>query len=233
MPMKNYNSEPSAEKSRADVILKIAAVLIWLGAVLCLLMHRDEITVEKIVNFTPKNPALAILIILFLYALKGISMPIYGGILYAASGIIFPLPTAIAVNAAGSVIMTTLPFLIGKHLGAKLLDRLVQKNPKLELLRSFPKQNDLLISFFVRLVGVLPADLVSMYLGASGLDYVRYIIGTIAGLLPSIINFSVIGMSINDVSSPAFWLSLICEICLTVFSVIIFYVLKKKKEFKS
>ena len=92
--MKCYNPEPSAEKSRADIILKIAAVLIWLGAALCLLMHRDELTVEKIVNFTPKNPALAILIILFLYALKGISMPIYGGILYAASGIIFPLPTA-------------------------------------------------------------------------------------------------------------------------------------------
>ena len=212
---------------------KTIGVALWVCLIILCLILRDEITLENIVNFTPKNPALAILIILFLYALKGISMPIYGGILYAASGIIFPLPTAIAVNTAGSVIMTTMPFLIGKHLGAKLLDRLVQKNPKLELLRSFPKQNDLLILFLVRLVGVLPADLVSMYLGASGLDYFHYIIGTIAGLLPSIINFSVMGMSINDVSSPAFWLSLICEICLSVFSVIIFYVLKKKKEFKS
>ena len=97
---------------------KVIGVAFWVCFITLCLIQRDKITVDNIVNFTPKSPALAILIILFLYALKGVSMPIYGGILYAASGIIFPLPTAIAVNTAGSIIMTTMPFLIGKHPGA-------------------------------------------------------------------------------------------------------------------
>lgn len=157
-------------------------------------------------------------------------MVIYGGILYVASGILFSLPAAIAVNLAGSVIMTTIPFLIGKRSGAKMMDRLIQRNSKLEILRSVPKQNEWLISFFVRIAGVLPSDLVSMYLGASGLHYTRYVIGTIVGLLPAIIDFSVMGKSIHDVSSPAFRISAGIEIFLMILSVSIYSIWKRGKK---
>lgn len=209
---------------------KVIGVAFWVCLIILCLIQRDQITVDNIVNFTPKNPFLAACVILLLFALKSVSVVIYGGILYAASGILFPLPAAIAVNLVGSVIMTTIPFLIGKRSGVKILDRLVQKNSKLEILRSVPKQNEWLISFFVRIVGVLPSDLVSMYLGASGLHYTRYMIGTIVGLLPAIIDFSVMGKSIHDVSSPAFRISVGIEIFLMILSISIYSIWKRKKK---
>ena len=89
-------------------------VAFWVCLIILCLIHRDQITVDNIVSFTPGNPFLAVCVILFLFALKSVSVVIYGGILYVASGILFSLPAAIAVNLAGSVIMTTIPFLIGK-----------------------------------------------------------------------------------------------------------------------
>ena len=209
---------------------KVIGVTFWVGLIILCLIWRDKITVENIVNFTPENPFLAVCVILILFALKSVSVVIYGGILYAASGILFSLPAAITVNLAGSVIMTTIPFLIGKRSGVKMMDRLIQRNSKLEILRSVPKQNEWLISFFVRIVGVLPSDLVSMYLGASGLHYTRYMIGTIVGLLPAIINFSVMGKNLHDVSSPAFRISAGIEIFLMILSVSIYYIWRRRKK---
>ena len=209
---------------------KVIGVAFWVCLIILCLIQRDRITVENIVNFTPKNPFLAVCVILLLFALKSVSMVIYGGILYAASGILFSIPAAIAVNLAGSVIMTTIPFLIGKRSGVKIMDRLIQRNSKLEILQSVPKQNEWLISFFVRIVGVLPSDLVSMYLGASGLHYTRYMIGTIVGQLPAIIDFSVMGKNIHNVSSPAFRISVGIEIFLMILSVSIYYIWKRKRR---
>ncbi len=209
---------------------KVIGVTFWACFIILCLIQRDKITVDNIVNFTPKNPFLAAFVILLLFALKSVSVVIYSGILYAASGILFSLPAAIAVNLAGSVIMTTIPFLIGKRSGVKMMDRLIQRNSKLEMLRSVPKQNEWLISFFVRIAGVLPSDLVSMYLGASGLHYTRYMIGTIVGLLPAIINFSVMGKNLHDVSSPAFRISAGIEIFLMILSASIYYIWRRRKK---
>jgi len=65
-----------------------------IGIVLCLvslvLRFRNEITLERIVHFTPKSRWAAALVMLCLFAIKSFSVFIYGGILYTASGILFP-----------------------------------------------------------------------------------------------------------------------------------------------
>lgn len=208
--------------------VRTLAVLFW-GILILLCWHyRDSITVEGIVNCFPENMIAAAGIMLLLFALKGITVVIFCGILYMASGILFSLPIAITVNIIGTAIMTSVPFFIGKKAGSALLDRLARKNRKLELLRDLPRQNEWLTSFAVRIVGCLPADLVSMYLGASGLKYSRYIGGTIAGMLPSVIAFSVMGTSIHDITSPAFWISVIIEVLLILLSLVIYLFWRKK-----
>ncbi len=202
----------------------------WGGIVLLCWINRDNITVENIVNYVPENTAAAIGIMLVLFALKGITVIVYGGILYAASGILFSLPAAICVNLAGTVLMTSVPFFIGKRAGADLLDKLVQRNKRLELLRDAPKQNEFLFSFAVRMIGLLPGDLVGMYSGACGFTYGHYICGTAAGMFPSIITFSVMGTSAHDISSPAFLISAGSTILLMLLSLSAFLLWRKRKH---
>jgi len=205
----------------------------WGTLILLCWIYRDRITVESIVNFVPANTTAAICIMLVLFALKGVTVIVYGGLLYAASGILFSMPVAICVNLAGTALMTSVPFFIGKRAGAKMLDQLARKNKRLELLRDAPKQNGFIFSFVVRMIGLLPGDLVGMYSGACGFTYFHYICGTLAGMFPSIITFSAMGMSAHDISSPVFRLSVGCEILLVLLSLAIFILWQRKKHKES
>ena len=214
----------------ADILRKGIPVFFWAAVILLCFLYRDRITVENIVNFTPENPVLAVGIMLLLFAFKSVTFVIYGSILYAVNGILFPLPFAILLNMAGSAIMATLPFLIGRRNGSGLLVKLTEKYPKLSVLRKLPSENGFFLSVVIRLMGCLPGDVVSMYFGASGIRYREYLTGTLIGLTPSIVIFTVIGMSADDVTSPAFIISVCCEILSALTSIIWFFCWNRKQR---
>lgn len=228
-----FPNRSAALKSGGSLLRKAVVVCFWLSLIVLCFTYRDDITVERIVTFTPEDPVLTAFVMLCLFALKSVTFCIYGGILYAANGILFPLPVAILMNIAGTVVMTSLPFFIGKKAGSRALEQLTQRSPKLEMLKDAPHKNEFFISFFVRIVGLLPGDLVGMYLGASGIRYSRYFVGTQLGLLPAVLAFSVMGMSIDDPSSPAFILSACFEVGLMLLSVLLFYIWKKRQKTKT
>ena len=209
---------------------KIIAVVFWAALIILCIIYRDTISAEKIAQTIPKNSYISIIVMLMLFALKGITVVIYGSILYAASGILFSLPLAITVNAIGTVIMTVIPFSIGKKSGEGMMSRLVKNNRKLEMLQDIQNRNEFTVSFFIRMVGLLPADLVAMYLGASGMRYRPYLLGTILGLLPAIVCFSVMGMSIKDTSCVEFIISACVEIGLMLLSVLLYFIWHRRKN---
>ena len=224
-----------AKENRQNILNifgKVIGIGLWAALIVVCIVNRDKITAEGIVGLVPKDSVLSIIVMLLLFAVKGVAVFIYGSILYAASGILFSLPVAIIVNTIGTVIMTTIPFYIGKKAGSRLLGELVKKNSKLELLRDTQNKNEFFVSFFLRMVGLLPADLVAMYLGASGMRYKPYFFGTVIGLLPAIVCFSVMGMSIDDIGSPQFLISLIVEVGLMLLSLLIYFIWKLKSKRK-
>ena len=151
------------------------ASCIWLVMICVCLFQHDQITVDSVLNFTPKNPVLAVVVLLLFFALKSISIFFFAGILYAAAGILFPLPIAILVNILGTAIMVTIPYYIGKFAGTPLVNQILRRYPKAGLLKRIRAGNDFIFCFVARLINVLPCDLVSMYMGAIQLDYGSYI----------------------------------------------------------
>ena len=224
-----------AKENRQNILNifgKVIGIGLWVALIIVCIVNREKISVEGIVGLVPKDSVLSVIVMLLFFAVKGVAVFIYGSILYAASGILFSLPVVIIVNTIGTVIMTTIPFYIGKKAGSRLLGELVKKNSKLELLRDTQNKNEFFVSFFLRMVGLLPADLVAMYLGASGMRYKPYFFGTVIGLLPAIICFSVMGMSIDDIGSPQFLIPLIVEVGLMLLSLLIYFIWKLKSKRK-
>ncbi len=221
------------EKSILKLIRNGIIAIFWLFLIILCFINKDKITVESILSFTPQNQIAAILIMFVLFAVKSVAFFIYGGILYAASGIMFPLPLAIFVNFIGTIIMTSIPFFIGKKAGTKTIDKIIEKYPRLRILRDIPNKNEMFVSFFVRIVGCLPADPLGIYLGAIGIRYSRYICGTLLGLTSAIVTFSIMGMSINDVTSPTFIISACIEIGLMILSISLYLIWRKKSKKKS
>ena len=190
---------------------KLSAICIYLGVAVVCFIHRNKITIESIVSYTPENAAMAAAVMLALFTLKGCTVFVNGNILYAACGVLFPLPAAIAVNTAGSIIMTTIPFFIGRKSGTTTMDALAQKYKKLEMARNAPRYNELLFTLFMRILGILPCEPVGMYLGSCGLRYSKYIVGTMIGLAPAIVAYAIIGEYAADPMSPQFIISAIFQ----------------------
>lgn len=196
------------------------ASCIWLVMICVCLFQHDQITVDSVLNFTPKNPVLAVVVLLLFFALKSISIFFFAGILYAAAGILFPLPIAILVNILGTAIMVTIPYYIGKFAGTPLVNQILRRYPKAGLLKRIRAGNDFIFCFVARLIHVLPCDLVSMYMGAIQLDYGSYIWACLLGMLPPMITYPIMGINATDPHSSQFRTALCIELCLKVASVI-------------
>jgi len=169
-----------------------------------ILINRDKISIDKIVSFSPENAFLAAMIILALFTVKGCSGLINADILYTSCGVMFPLPFALLLGVLGSFLMCTVPYYPSYRGGAELMDKLLQKHRKLEKVYSFPNENQFLFAFLLRLFGIIPFEVVSMYLGSCRLSYLNYIGGSLLGLFPSVLAFSVIGEYLSAPASVQF-----------------------------
>lgn len=113
---KSSNTSPENRRIR---IAKCLLALVWFTIIAVCLLHKDEFTLEGILSYTPQQPILAAAVLWMLFAVKSLSIFLYSGLLYAASGILFPLPVAIAVNIAGTAVMVSIPYWLGKSWAVK------------------------------------------------------------------------------------------------------------------
>ncbi|MGN1093277.1 MAG: hypothetical protein ACI4RS_06475, partial [Monoglobaceae bacterium] len=85
------------------------------------------------------------------------------------------------------------------------------------------------ISFFLRAISCLPADIVSLYLGSIKIKYVPYALWGLIGTLPGLIPATVAGASITDPTSTAFIVSIMLTALSSVGSIVIYHLYKKRK----
>lgn len=201
--------------------------LIWVGILAICFLHRKELSAEEIARYTPTNPWFAAMVMLALFALKSLSIVIYSGLLYASNGILFPLPVAILLNLIGTVIMVSLPYQIGRRTGASAVDDIRAKYQKAEAIHNLRAENDFLFSFLARMVR-LPSDVVSLYMGAVQVEYKKYLLGSLLGLLPHTITFPIMGMNIGEIHSPKFLISLSAEIAYILVTYAVYKRYRKK-----
>lgn len=222
-------------EKKATSLIKRAiqiAPLIMIGV--CILLYFRffrGVTIEDILEFTPENLWLAALVMIGLFALKSLSMFFPMLILIAASGSIFPsYLSALAVNSVGVAVMLLIPYAIGRFAEREFVEGLISKNKNADKLREIKSENELFIAYFLRVINILPCDLVSMFLGSTGFGLVKYLVGSFAGVLPGMIATTVIGANMNDPTSPAFWIAVAAEVVFAAASTLAYYLYKKKHK---
>ncbi len=220
-------------KKTGRILLQAAPLLVMALITVLLLASGKEITAESILRFTPEKKLPAILVLLLMFALKSMSVVFPMIVLYIASGIMFPLPLAILINSIGACITVTIPYCIGRYSGSELLTRLRKKYPKLDTLQQFQQKHDFYFVYMVRVIGGLPGDIVSLYMGASRIPYLPYLGGCLAGMFLKLCLQTVMGTAINDPASPEFLAAILWQLLLAGASVSggsLYY--KKKNEKK-
>lgn len=176
-------------------LLRIAAAAVWVGIIVYGIIHRNDFTLDEVLHYTPKNPFLAFVVLMLLFALKSLTVVFYSGILYAAAGILFPLPVAIAVNICGTLVMALLSYYLGMGLGAEHADHLREKYPKLHSIERIRNRNRFAFVVILRCINIVNFDIGSIYCGAVRLPLAPFLVGSTLGKLTDLAMFSVMGTS--------------------------------------
>ena len=109
-----------------------------------------------------------------------------------------------------------------------MIECLTEKYPKVAKIIAAQRRGDFFISFLLRTIVGLPGDVISMYLGAIGIPFVRYLCGSLLGVFPSVLMTTLIGASITEPSSPLFILSTLGTVMLPVLSTLGYWIYRKR-----
>lgn len=220
-------------KRVAEILMLIAKILplaVMLALVALYLSHKDVVSVDSLLRYTPDNLWLAALAMLAAYGVKSLSVFFPLLALYAAAGLLFPLPAALLVNLAGLLVGVTVPYGVGRFAGGDLVDSLQKKYKKIARINEMKRDNEFFFAFFLRIIAVLPGDVVSMVLGASGMTYWKFAAGSLLGLLPVMAAATVAGSSLSDPTSPVFLVTAALVVLLSVGSFVLWRVIGRKKR---
>lgn len=189
-------------------VISLLWVLLGLGAWL----GRSALTAERVASWTPGQSWLAALALLGLYALKGLTAALPFTALAAAAGLLLPFPLALGTNLCGTAAAQAGPYFIGRR-KQEALEDLAARYPRLEALEAGPARGREV--FLLRLAGVLPMELVSLWLGAAGTPWRAYFAGGLLGSLPRVLSATVLGAALWDLGGTRFWASCVFGWALT------------------
>ncbi len=212
-------------------VMQIAPIAMVAICILIYFRFFRGVTIEHILEFTPENLWLAALVMVGLFAMKSLSIFFPMLILIAASGSLFPtFLSAVIVNCAGVAVMLLIPYAIGRFAEREFVEGLINKHKNADKLREFKSENEFFIAFFLRVINVLPCDLVSMFLGSTSFAPGKYMLGSFLGILPGLITTTLMGSSVDNPKSPKFWMSIVVEVVFAVGSTVWYYFYKKRKK---
>lgn len=196
------------------VLAVILAALIGVGA--------RRLTVEDILHFAPENLLLAAGVLIGIYAIKSLSVFFPLLLLYCSAGALFPPLMAVAVNLTGLFIAVNIPYWLGKLAGREWMQKFIRRYKKAAQAEKICSGNAWFSSFILRVVNLLPGDIVSLFLGAMDTAYLPYVTGSLAGMAPTMLAATLMGMNIADPLCWEFMLSagfnlLIAAVSVTVY----------------
>lgn len=216
---------------RRSRLCKAALVLLLLGSAVFLAV-RSGLTLDAVLARAPQNPLALAVIFLLLYAAKRATMFFPLLVLQAAVGFLFPLPGALAVNFLGMLIDLTVPYAMGRRAGQKLVGKILARYPKFEIFLEKQQDHAFFLNFLLRVFSCLPGDVLTLYFGATGVPFWQNLVGGGLGVLPGMILATVLGKSLEDPSSPAFWISAGLSVGMAVLSTVLYGVYLRRQKRK-
>lgn len=188
-----------------------------------------NVTIDDILNFTPKNPFIAFIVLMILFAVKSLIVFFPVTLLYLSVGAIYSPLWALIINFSGITICLLVPYFLGRMSGQEILDKLMVRYPKTNRYIKPEKANSWTYSYFIRIVNPLPGDLRSMLLGALDVPLKTYITSSIVASIPYLVAVTYVGANIDDPDSPGFITSIIVTGSITLVTILICGFIQKRK----
>lgn len=212
-----------------DIALKIIPLIFVLITFVVAFFLFRNVTFEDIVNFTPENIWLSVIVLIGLYAVKSISVVIPLTIFFVSAGIMYGAVFGIIVSIIGLVVSFTVPYFIGRFSAGGLIDALVKKYPKIKKIQEISHKNDFFVAYVTRAVVFVPGDIVSLLHGANSLKYRQYLFGSLLGVFPEMVFQVMVGNYLGQDVSARMIVAFVVMIAVSaILSIIINRIINKK-----
>ncbi len=225
--MSGYKTGTKIIKS---VIQLAPFVMIGICAVLYFTKFR-HVTAEQLLRYTPENVWLAAGFIIAMFSFKSLSFFFPMLVIVVASGKIFPnFAVSLIINSIGIFCMMNIPYLIGKFAEKEFVDKLVEKHKKMRQIQDIRMNNEVFFVYFLRAVNCLPYDVVSMFLGSSGVNWRTYILGSMLGTFPGMVLCTIMGYNADDPLSAGFIIPAAIDVTMSVISAAAYFIFLRRKK---
>ncbi len=139
-------------------------------------------------------------------------------ILAIAGGLIFGFGMGSVYIMIGALCGATLSFYIARFYGSWLREKL--QGEKFLNIDEQVKENGFLIVFLLRLIPLVPFDIISYSAGFSSIKYKDFILATCVGIIPGVLVYANIGAQSLAFGSNSFYLSLALLLGLIILSML-------------
>ena len=145
-------------------------------------------------------------------------------VLALAAGLLFGFLPGTIYTLIGATLNSAIMFLMAKVLAKDAVTNLLQRKlPKKwnSFLFDLDEKRGFGIIFILRLIPAMPYNLINYGAGLTSIKFSSYMLATILGILPGTLVFLNIGNQALNIHNPAFIVSIILLILLTVFSLLL------------
>lgn len=222
-----------SQSPAGNILFKSLPIIGIVFTVVILVMIGKQLTLEDIMRFRMDNRWLASAYLICAYAIKSILIVVPLNLLMIAGGMFFDSQLlSLAVNTIGVAVCLSIPYWLGRLIGQKAADKFIEKYDKRGIIAKVGRiqsENSFFLSYIMRIIGFIPCDVLSLYMGASRISFFKYITGGVLGCVPSIITVTLVGATITEPDSPVFILSVVIHLSLSIISSLIYRKFLKKR----
>lgn len=156
----------------------------------------------------PSKVLIGVLLIVFFFIRSFVPLlPAF--VFFIISGMVFPLPVAMLIDLAGIFIMMSCKYRYGRHRKPTMLYKLLELFPVVtKAIERNGKANPWLLFVFM-LAPAFPINMISQLYGYLDFPYKKFILISMAGYLPKIVMYGLIGKHIYDPFSGKFLMPII------------------------
>ena len=185
------------------------------AALFGILLATGVIDLDTIPQLVSDKPLLAFGIIMAVYIAKGFSgVILYNAVVFVVS-LIYPMWTALLVNALGTAITLSISYAIGIRTGTDGIDALLDRHPKMKKFFSATRKFGFVACFAIHMAG-LNMEILGVIFGILRIGFWKYLVSSWLAIIPGMICFTIAGNELS-VRSPVFWAVLGIDLLLMAF----------------
>lgn len=203
------------KKNKKKLLRNVVLVVLILIVVLLVLKHKRHfvhINLRELRRYILSYGEFSSLIFIVIYSLKPVLLVIPTNLLSILAGNIFGPQKAFLMSMIGCFGSGTVAFFLARFLGRSFVDKFLKG--KAMNLDSNIEKHGFKIMLLMRLAVVFPYDPLSYAAGLTRMKYRDFILGTLIGVFPEMITYSLMGKNIEHPLSHRFIAPIVIVIAL-------------------